>query len=178
MFRCRLIDAPSRRHSHFLAELRLGRTTLALSSSNPLGLRIALSEVFLYDFRTFTEVGYLTKLSLLYLGSINLSARSSFKKRILLPLLSLPIVLCSPYHSAWITSSVQSEGLQHTATMSTAAANGGDDELRSSSQQSPLASQREKASNTPTASNRTGRIGGYFTLGYKEGFSQWVGKAS
>lgn len=54
-----------------------------------------------------------------------------------------------------------------------ATANGGDDKVRSSSQHSPLASQRNKASNTPTEANRTGRIGGYFTLGYKEGFSQW-----
>lgn len=60
--------------------------------------------------------------------------------------------------------------------MSTATANGGDDEFRSSSQRSPLASQRDRANNTPTEANRTGRLGGYFTLGYKEGFSQWVGK--
>ncbi|CAD6578754.1 MAG: hypothetical protein ASARMPREDX12_008959 [Alectoria sarmentosa] len=57
--------------------------------------------------------------------------------------------------------------------MSTTTANGGDDEFRPSSQHSPLASQREKASNTPTETNQTGRVGGYFTLGYKEGFSQW-----
>lgn len=72
---------------------------------------------------------------------------------------------------------VHLEGLQHTATMPTATANGGNDEIRSSSQHSPLASQRQKASNTSTETNKTGRTGGYFTLGYKEGFSQWVSKA-
>lgn len=50
---------------------------------------------------------------------------------------------------------------------------GKDDELQSRVQQSALASQRLKQSNTPSESNRTGKIGGYFTLGYKEGFSQW-----
>lgn len=59
----------------------------------------------------------------------------------------------------------------------TATASGDDDELRSSSQGSPLASRREKASNTSTDAHRTSKTGGYFTLGYKEGFSQWVGKA-
>ncbi|CAF9909622.1 MAG: hypothetical protein ALECFALPRED_005856 [Alectoria fallacina] len=57
--------------------------------------------------------------------------------------------------------------------MSTTTATGGDEEFRSSSQHSPSASQREEANNTPTETNRTGRVGGYFTLGYKEGFSQW-----
>lgn len=56
----------------------------------------------------------------------------------------------------------------------TTADSGGDDELRSRSQQSPLASQRTKASNAPNEANRTGRMSSYFTLGYKEGFSQWV----
>lgn len=51
---------------------------------------------------------------------------------------------------------------------------GKDDELQSRVQQSALASQRLKQSSTPSESNRTGKIGGYFTLGYKEGFSQWV----
>ena len=59
--------------------------------------------------------------------------------------------------------------------MSAATANsGGDDELRSRSQQSPLASQRAKNAKTPTEANRTGRFGGYFPLGYKEAYSQWV----
>ena len=120
---------------------------------------------------------HFTKLSSPYLVSISLRARSSSEKRILLPLLAPPIVFCRLRCVTWNTISVQREGLHYTAIMSTATANGGDDELRSSSQQSPLASQRNRADNTPTEANRTGRIGGYFTLGYKEGFSQWVGKA-
>ena len=63
---------------------------------------------------------------------------------------------------------------RNTATMSTATANGNDDDLRSRGQQSPLASQRAKQSSAPTEANRTGRFTGYFPLGYKEGFSQWV----
>lgn len=55
----------------------------------------------------------------------------------------------------------------------TTANTGGDDELRSRSQRSPLASQRAKQSNTPTEANRTGKFGGYFPLGYKEAYSQW-----
>jgi len=59
--------------------------------------------------------------------------------------------------------------------MSAATADSGDDEVRSRNQQPMLASQRHKAGNdTPTEENRTGRFGNYFTLGYKEGFSQWV----
>lgn len=59
--------------------------------------------------------------------------------------------------------------------MSAATADSGDDEVRSRNQQPMLASQRHKAgNNTPTEANRTGKFGGYFTLGYKEGFSQWV----
>lgn len=62
-----------------------------------------------------------------------------------------------------------------SATMSAATADSGDDEVRSRNQQPMLASQRHKAGNdTPTEENRTGRFGNYFTLGYKEGFSQWV----
>lgn len=51
---------------------------------------------------------------------------------------------------------------------------GRDGELQSKGQQSPLASQRAKQDGHPTEENRTGKVGGYFTLGYKEGFSQWV----
>jgi len=59
--------------------------------------------------------------------------------------------------------------------MSAAAADSGDEEIRSRKQQPMLASQRHKVgNNTPTEGNRSGKIGGYFTLGYKEGFSQWV----
>jgi len=60
--------------------------------------------------------------------------------------------------------------------MSTATADNGDDEFRSRKQQSMLASQRQKEgdASAPTEENRRGRIGGFFTLGYKEGFQQWV----
>lgn len=105
--------------------------------------------------------------------SINLSARSSYKKRILLTIL-VPPVPYSPRCVTGFTNLLHLEGLQHTAIMSTTTATGGDEEFRSSSQHSPSASQREEANNTPTETNRTGRVGGYFTLGYKEGFSQWV----
>lgn len=47
-----------------------------------------------------------------------------------------------------------------------ASANNGDD-LRGKTQQSPLASQRAKEQGTQPK-------GGYFPLGTKEGFSQWV----
>lgn len=61
------------------------------------------------------------------------------------------------------------------STMSATTANaGGDDEIRPRSQQSPLASQRAKEGDTPTDANKTGKSGGYFPLGYKEAYSQWV----
>ncbi|KAL8809807.1 MAG: hypothetical protein Q9200_003093 [Gallowayella weberi] len=47
------------------------------------------------------------------------------------------------------------------------------DDVHVRTQQSPLASKRAKESNTPAEENRKGKFGGYFTLGYKEGFSQW-----
>ena len=58
--------------------------------------------------------------------------------------------------------------------MATATADGSDDNIRSRGQQPMLASQREKANNTPTEANRTGKFGGFFTLGYKDAVSQWV----
>ena len=58
--------------------------------------------------------------------------------------------------------------------MATATANGSDDNIRSRGQQPMLASQREKADSTPTEANRTGKFGGFFTLGYKDAVSQWV----
>ena len=60
--------------------------------------------------------------------------------------------------------------------MATATAGSGDDGFKPRQQQSMLASQRQKESNssTPTEENRRGKVGGYFTLGYKEGFQQWV----
>ncbi|MCJ1424211.1 hypothetical protein MMC29_002098 [Sticta canariensis] len=57
--------------------------------------------------------------------------------------------------------------------MATTSTDSKDDEFKSRDQQNPLASQRLEQHNTPSESNRTGRLGGYFTLGYKEGFSQW-----
>ena len=51
---------------------------------------------------------------------------------------------------------------------------GDSDDLRQRKQQPMLASQRAKQSNTPTETNRTAKFEGYFPLGYKEGFSQWV----
>ena len=59
-------------------------------------------------------------------------------------------------------------------TMSTATANDSDDDFRSRGQQPVLASQRAKQNNTPTEANRTGKVGGYFPLGYKDAISQWV----
>ena len=58
--------------------------------------------------------------------------------------------------------------------MSRVTADGGDDQLQTSSRHSPLASQRNKVNNTSSETSSRGRTGGYFTLGYKEGFSQWV----
>lgn len=50
-----------------------------------------------------------------------------------------------------------------------------DEEYRSRGQQSPLASQRQQQAGSvpPQAPNGRG-FNGYFPLGYKEGFSQWV----
>ena len=58
--------------------------------------------------------------------------------------------------------------------MSAATANDSDDDFRARGQQPMLASQRAKENKTPTEANRTGRMGGMFTLGYKDGFNQWV----
>lgn len=58
--------------------------------------------------------------------------------------------------------------------MATTSTDGKDDELQSKVQESPLASQRQKQRNAPSESNRTGKFVGYFPLGYKDGFSQWV----
>ncbi len=58
--------------------------------------------------------------------------------------------------------------------MTATTANGGDDDARMRTQQSPLASKRAKDGGAPAEENRKGKFGGYFTLGYKEGFNQWV----
>lgn len=61
--------------------------------------------------------------------------------------------------------------------MSDTIADNGNDDFRSRGQQPMLASQRQNAgNNTPTEANRTGKVGGYFTLGYKEAIGQWVRK--
>ncbi|KAL9584950.1 MAG: hypothetical protein Q9212_001803 [Teloschistes hypoglaucus] len=57
--------------------------------------------------------------------------------------------------------------------MAAATTDGSSDDLHTRTQQSPLASKRAQQGNTPTEANRKGRFGGFFTLGYKEGFSQW-----
>ncbi|KAL8693751.1 MAG: hypothetical protein Q9218_001496 [Villophora microphyllina] len=57
--------------------------------------------------------------------------------------------------------------------MAAATTNGTSDDLRTRTQQSLLASKRAQESNTSSEANRKGRFGGFFTLGYKEGFSQW-----
>ncbi|KAL8904576.1 MAG: hypothetical protein Q9207_003166 [Kuettlingeria erythrocarpa] len=57
--------------------------------------------------------------------------------------------------------------------MAAATTSGSSDDLRTRPQQSPLASKRAEQSNGPTEDTRKGRTGGFFTLGYKEGFNQW-----
>lgn len=59
--------------------------------------------------------------------------------------------------------------------MATSSASEAGDTLKSKTQQSPLASQRDKAqADNPTKATRTNRFTQYFPLGYKDGFSQWV----
>ena len=81
-------------------------------------------------------------------------------------------------HSAYISPLVDYRlAKRHRATMAaTTTDSGGDDSLQHKTQQSPLASQRAKASNTPSEENRKARFSGYFPLSYKEGFSQWASK--
>ena len=80
-------------------------------------------------------------------------------------------------HSALKTRYLVDTAQRRRSSAMATAASGGDDDYQSRSQQSPLASQRAKQGNNPTEANRTGRFsGGYFPLGYKEGFHQWVGQ--
>ncbi len=58
--------------------------------------------------------------------------------------------------------------------MAAATANGSDDDYSTKTQQPMLASQRAKQNAAAQKEARTGPRGGYFPLGYKEGFSQWV----
>lgn len=50
----------------------------------------------------------------------------------------------------------------------------GPDEVQARAQQSPLASQRAKQESSSGRNGQAAKAGGFFTLGYKEGFSQWV----
>ena len=70
------------------------------------------------------------------------------------------------------THSFGSTSNRNVSVMATATS-GGDDDFKSKSQQSPLASQRAREGGQE---KRAGRFTGYFPLGYKEGFSQWVGR--
>ena len=119
-----------------------------------------------------------TKPSSLRFWIVSLSARFSSKKCILIPAPLLPVACYSSRAVPRVEDIVALDGLEHKAIMSTTPANVGDDEVRSKPQQSPLASQRGKADNTPADPAKTGRTSGYFTLGYKEGFSQWVSRTS
>jgi cardiolipin-specific phospholipase len=60
--------------------------------------------------------------------------------------------------------------------MAVSGASGGDDEMQTRVQQSPLASQRAKQDGNTAGNSRAAKAVGYFTLGYKEGFNQWVGR--
>lgn len=60
--------------------------------------------------------------------------------------------------------------------MARTSASGNDDISYSRPQQSPLASQRGKQNTGPNEGNQSqaDKSGGFFPLGFKEGFSQWV----
>lgn len=76
-----------------------------------------------------------------------------------------------------IPAHLQFRGLsRRSSTMASTSASGNDDVPYSGSQQSPLASQRGKQHAGPNESNQiqTAKSGGFFPLGFKEGFSQWV----
>ena len=119
-----------------------------------------------------------TKPSSLRFCIVSLSARFSSKKCIVIPTPLLPVACYSSRALPRVEDTVAIDDLKHTAIMATTTADDGDDEVRSKPQQSPLASQRGKEDNTSADSAKSGRTGGYFTLGYKEGFSQWVSRES
>lgn len=76
-----------------------------------------------------------------------------------------------------IPAHLQFRGLsRRSSTMASTSASGNDDISYSRPQQSPLASQRGKQNASPNESNQsqTAKSGGFFPLGFKEGFSQWV----
>lgn len=62
-----------------------------------------------------------------------------------------------------------------SSTMAATDANSRNDDSQTRSQQSPLASQRAKQEGKTAENGRAAKSGGFFTLGYKEGFNQWVG---
>ena len=112
---------------------------------------------------------------LINLVSTTPNAALSCQRYILLRLFVSPsVVSCSPPSAIWVRSALPPEVLRITAIMSKVTADGGDEQVQRSSRHSPLASQRDKVNNTSTETKSRGRTGGYFTLGYKEGFSQWV----
>lgn len=76
-----------------------------------------------------------------------------------------------------ILTHLQSRGLsRRSSTMAGTSASGNDDISYSRPQQSPLASQRGKQNTGPSEGNQSqaAKSGGFFPLGFKEGFSQWV----
>lgn len=76
-----------------------------------------------------------------------------------------------------ILAHLQSRSLsRRSSTMAGTRASDNDDISYSKPQQSPLASQRGKQSTGPNEGNQsqTAKIGRFFPLGFKEGFSQWV----
>ena len=68
--------------------------------------------------------------------------------------------------------------IRRTSAMATATANGNDDDLRTRTQQPMLARQRAKQSGTAAEDGLQAKRPGFFPLGYKEGFSQWVANFS
>lgn len=76
-----------------------------------------------------------------------------------------------------IPAHLQFRGLsRRSSTMASTSASGNDDISYSRPQQSPLASQRGKQNAGANESNQsqTAKSSGFFPLGIKEGFSQWV----
>jgi hypothetical protein len=61
-----------------------------------------------------------------------------------------------------------------TMSASTASSQSGENEIRTRTQQSPLASQRAKEQAEKDGRRRGPFSGNLFPMGYKEGFSQWV----
>ena len=90
---------------------------------------------------------------------------------------STSVLSARPRLLCYNNSRVLANPARLNSTMS-ATTSGSEDDYASRSQQSPLASQRDRKANTPSEVNRTARFKGYFPLGYKDGFSQWVQHAA